>query len=418
MLRKLLGHEFSDWGRSKRPGLGAGLVLIFGLTLWAESSYAQRLGYPGACKLPDMGGGVFTGTPWSPAQVGNVTSGAKVLAARTLSLMSDYATERDVSSGPDPYLVYGGRLTGPQTYLTYEEIPTNVPGVAIRIGTISGDRWLSTAHAVQAYHERLSDSTGGINTFGPTGHTLVMELVTTGEPIPPGKHEVHDLESDFVNTMLEIKMVGKIGSTLPGTDISSFNGVIQGNSRACNVTKKYDFRTLIRMDGGGPTVTAICEVDARYVGHGREVRMAPVSISDFSTVGSHAGNVSFDISLSNCAKDASPKVSFYSGPQGLVPTSPNVLRLERSQADYARNLGIALTEQGGSTRLVIGANEGAAATFYSFPGTPTVAGATATYGLEAHYVRTDHDSAENSAIPPGVTAGPANSVLRFRIRYD
>ena len=100
----------------------------------------------------------------------------------------------------------------------------------------------------------------------------------------------------------------------------------------------------------------------------------------------------FDISLSNCAARAKPKISFSPGFQGKVPGWPNVLRLDQSDINHARNLGIVLTRRDDPGKEVNIGDAPEAGPYIQFPQYGTLQdGETTTLELAAHYVRTDHE---------------------------
>ena len=107
----------------------------------------------------------------------------------------------------------------------------------------------------------------------------------------------------------------------------------------------------------------------------------------------------------------SPRYRF-PGFQGKVPGWPNVLRLDQSDINHARNLGIVLTRRDDPGKEVNIGDAPEAGPYIQFPQYGTLQdGETTTLELAAHYVRTDHEG-------QGVTPGTANSSVRFQVRYD
>ena len=94
-----------------------------------------------------------------------------------------------------------------------------------------------------------------------------------------------------------------------------------------------------------------------------------------------------------------------------MPGWPNVLRLDQSDINHARNLGIVLTRRDDPGKEV-SIGDAPEAGPYTVSAVWDAAGwRDDDSGLAAHYVRTDHEG-------QGVTPGPANSSVRFQVRYD
>ena len=82
----------------------------------------------------------------------------------------------------------------------------------------------------------------------------------------------------------------------------------------------------------------------------------------------------------------------FSGLQGKVPGWPNVLRLDQSDINHARNLGIVLTRRDDPGKEVNIGDAPEAGPYIQFPQYGTLQdGETTTLELAAHYVRTDHE---------------------------
>ncbi|KGD87783.1 hypothetical protein JL37_24695 [Achromobacter sp. RTa] len=393
--------------RPRRKAL-AGAVLAACLAVPGAESYAAPR-TAGECKVQKFAEGVSGSSGWNPPQVGNVGSGVPVgtvLATRQLTIYSSF-TYKDKTT-PMVYVAHGAYWRGVPNDLP-AIVPTNVPGVGLRVKP-GGRQELKFENAIRAYASLGLDfpDAGKRDSFGSG---IVVELIVTGT-VPSGSHQVTDQDPSFPAARMHIRMAQMRPQPAAGDDITRVDGKIPGSGATCLDDAWFDVKELITIGGATPPlVTAVCEVDARYLGFGHEVPMGKVAADDFPSPGSRAGAARFSISLSHCAAEAKPRLAFYAGGPGRVP-GMQALRLD-PQPGYARNLGIVLTRQGDAAPLVIGAGA-ADLTFYSFPGLPIAPGATANFDLEAHYQRTDHDTPGQ----PGVTPGPANSSARFQVRYD
>ena len=95
-----------------------------------------------------------------------------------------------------------------------------------------------------------------------------------------------------------------------------------------------------------------------------------------------------------------------------MPGWPNVLRLDQSDINHARNLGIVLTRRDDPGKEVNIGDAPEAGPYIQFPSMGRCRMARRPpLELAAHYVRTDHEG-------QGVTPGTANSSVRFQVRYD
>jgi len=390
--------------RPRRKAL-AGAILAACLAAPGAESYAVPR-TAGECEVQKFAEGISGSTAWDPPQVGNVGSGVPVgtvLATRWLTISSGFRYQDKTM--PMAYLAHGAYWRG-VPYDLPAIVPTNVPGVGLRVRP-AGRQELKFENAIRAYASLGLDhaDAGQKNGFASS---IMVELVVTGT-VPSGSHQVTDQDPNFPAARMHIRMAQMRPQPAAGDDIAHVDGKIPGSGATCLDDAWFDVKELISIGATPPQVTAVCEVDARYLGFGHEVPMGKVTADDFPSPGSRAGAARFSISLSNCAAEAKPRLAFYAGGPGRVP-GMQALRLD-PQPGYARNLGIVLTRQGDAAPLAIGAGA-ADLTFYSFPGQPIAPGATANFDLEAHYQRTDHDR------PGGVTPGPANSSARFQVRYD
>lgn len=399
-------------GRRRHGPIRVGAMLAVGLAMLGGEANAAAPWSAKECRILKFSEGAAGGTSWKPPQVGNLGSGlplGTVLASRTVTISSQFRYAQPI--GGDPHVVNGARWIG-MGGRTPTIIPTNVPGLGVRLKAGTAQLELQFGAAIPAYASGALLNEKDPNKVDGFTSAMEMELVVIGE-VPAGQHLVTGASSDYAATRLEVKMTQMAPAPAMGVDIASATGVLPGSGAQCLDSAVFDVSELILVGGvQPPVVTAVCNVDARYLGYGREVAMGRVVADDFPRVGSRAGTAAFSISLSDCAANAKPKVAFYAGGPGRVPGVPYALRVD-TLPGYARNLGIVLTRQGDTTPLAIGSGV-ADLTFYAFPGTPMGKGATANMDLEAHYQRTDHDS----PAAPGVTPGPANSVVRFQLRYD
>lgn len=397
-------------------GLPRGKVLAgvaLAICLAAPSAEAAAVRRPVEdCVVQKLGEGVTTSGPWNPSQVGNIGSGVPegtVLAQRTLAISSQFRYSREQTNS-DAHLVHGGYWSGPP--LTGNSIvPTNVPGIGVRVKL--GNVWelKFESPAVRAYRSLSLETESTWPQLDVFPSHVIVELVVTGT-VPSGTHLVTGQDPSFPASRMWIRAVQMDSQPPIGANIANETGKLQHSSVVCRADAWFSIEELITIGGAQPPlVTAVCNVDARYVGSGREVAMGRVAAGDFPLPGARAGTVPFSISLSDCAAGAKPKLALYAGAQGRVPGVP-ALRVD-SGAGTARNLGIVLTRQGETTPLAIGAGAGDLI-FYPFSGQPAVQGATANFDLEAHYQRTDHDTPAT----PGVSPGQANSSVRFQVRYD
>ncbi|MCY1213686.1 hypothetical protein D9M72_257090 [compost metagenome] len=360
------------------------------------------------CVVQKFAEGTTSGLPWNPPQVGNIGSGVPegtVLATRTLAISSQFRYARTVEV--DSHVVHGAYWNG-MPWLGISLVPTNVPGVGLRVKP-AGAWELKFAPGIRAYASRALEPPAEGGNLDGFGSGITVELVVTGT-IPSGTHVVTGAHPSFSAARMTIKMVQMASQPDSGADISLESGAL--STAVCSSEAWFTVEELITVGGvTPPLVTAVCNVDARYVGYGREVAMGRVTTADFPFAGARAGTVPFSISLSDCAAGAKPKLAFYAGVQGLVPGVP-ALRVD-SVGAYARNVGIVLTRRGETTPLSIGAGAGDL-TFYPFSSQPAAQGATANFDLEAHYQRTGHDTPAQ----PSVRSGRANSSVRFQVRYD
>ncbi|MCW0205643.1 fimbrial protein [Achromobacter veterisilvae] len=394
-------------GRPRGKAL-AGVALAVCLAVpGGEAAAARRAAKD--CVVQKFSEGVGTGTGWNPPQVGNIGSGVPVgtvLATRGLSISSQFNYTRNLEV--DSHVVHGAHWNG-MGWSGISIVPTNVPGVGLRVKPAGASWALKLEREIRAYASRALEWSGEENPLDAFPSGLTVELVVTGT-IPSGIYQVTGPDPDFSAARMTIKMVQMASQPASGADISLESGKL--SAVVCNSEAWFTVEELITIGGvTPPLVTAVCNVDARYVGYGREVTMGRVAVGDFPRPGARAGTVPFSISLSDCAAGAKPKLALYAGVQGLVPGVP-ALRVD-SAFGYARNVGIVLTRQGETTPLAIGAGAGDL-NFYPFSSRPAVQGATANFDLEAHYQRTDHDT----PVAPGVRPGRANSSVRFQVRYD
>ncbi|CAB3895347.1 fimbrial protein [Achromobacter denitrificans] len=361
------------------------------------------------CKVQRLAEGVTAGGPWNPPQVGNIGAGVPVgtvLARRAIAISSQYRYSRDVT-GPGAHQVHGGYWSGPPV-TGNSIVPTNVPGIGVRVKL--GDAWelKFESAAVRAYRTRSLETQLEYPQLDTMESHVIVELVVTGT-VPSGAHQVTGQDPNFPASKMWIRAVQMASQPAIGADIANETGQLPSSGAVCRSDAWFSIDELITVGTQPPLVTAVCNVDARYVGYGREVVMGLVGLGSFPRPGARAGAVPFSISLSDCAAGARPKLALYAGAQGRVPGVPAL----KVDPGGARNVGIVLTRQGETTPLAIGAGAGDL-TFYPFSGSPAVQGATADFNLEAHYQRTDHDTPGR----PGVRPGPANSSVRFQVRYD
>ncbi|SSW63863.1 hypothetical protein AVE30378_00756 [Achromobacter veterisilvae] len=397
-------------GRPRGKAL-AGVALAVCLAVPGGEAAAARKAVQD-CVVQKLGEGATTGSPWNPPQVGNIGSSVPegtVLATRTLSISSQYRYADNVQV--DSHVVHGAYWSGMPWLSGISIVPTNVPGVGLRVKPAGAWELKFEPREIRAYASRALEGPAQGGSLDAFASGITVELVVTGT-IPSGVYEVTGPDSNSSAARMTIKMVQTASQPASGVDISLESGVLPTSGAVCRNEAWFSVAELITIGGvTPPLVTAVCNVDARYVGYGREVTMGRVAVGDFPRPGARAGTVPFSISLSDCAAGAKPKLALYAGVQGLVPGVP-ALRVD-SAFGYARNVGIVLTRQGETTPLVIGAGAGDL-NFYPFSSRPAVQGATVNFDLEAHYQRTDHDT----PVAPGVRPGRANSSVRFQVRYD
>ena len=395
-----------------------GLLLAGGVALPAVDAWAQNVpARATTCRIASLGDGQTSGGAWIPPQIGNVGGSqvipdGTVLAVRSVTL-SSIGTLVPTASTDRFYLAAGATWAGvrPDGSTVF---PSNVQGIGIRLraGPEANATEVSAATEIRAVQnsEQLAMRTGVHSAEAEVLTGLRVELVKLGSDILPGigAFPVTGMATGYQGARMRFKIVQvKSQPVAEGTDL----GPIMD---PCNAS--FDFNIDQLISGGGttpPVVTAVCAVDASYQGSGREVPMGPVTRGSFPGRGDRAGSVPFDISLSNCAARAKPKISFSPGFQGKVPGWPNVLRLDQSDINHARNLGIVLTRRDDPGKEVNIGDAPEAGPYIQFPQYGTLQdGETTTLELAAHYVRTDHEG------QGGVTPGPANSSVRFQVRYD
>lgn len=396
-----------------------GLLLAGGVALPAVDAWAQNVpARATTCRIASFGAGQTSGGAWIPPQIGNVGGSqvipdGTVLAVRSVTLTSS-ATLVPAASTDRYYLAAGATWTGvrPDGSTIF---PTNVSGIGIRLRAGPGDSASEVQATTAIRAVRNIDQLIMLANMQMAPYilqvSLRVELVKMGSDVLPGigAFPVTGMATAYQGASMRFKVVQvKSEPAAEGTDLGPIT------DPSCNTS--FDFNIDQLISGGGttpPVVTAVCAVDASYQGSGREVPMGPVTRGSFPGRGDRAGSVPFDISLSNCAARAKPKISFSPGFQGKVPGWPNVLRLDQSDINHARNLGIVLTRRDDPGKEVNIGDAPEAGPYIQFPQYGTLQdGETTTLELAAHYVRTDHEG------QGGVTPGPANSSVRFQVRYD
>lgn len=398
------------------PQHWAGLLIAAAMLAGPGLAEAQVVDYyANGCKISKPSeGGPSNITPWtaqdSPATIGNV------IAFRTLGLSAHYRYGSRVPAPHKAWLLYGARWNS--TAGTGTVFPTDVDGISVRITVIENSLVIATRPDGESTLLLSDVIQGPPPEVGQAGFnrdvTLKVELIVTGK-VATGEHKITGFAKSHQGTTLE-GWVSQIQPSPPPVgaviNISQYPGTYIYNK--CNAKKDLDWRDVFYVNNEPPPpVKVTCTVDSQFGGDGHRVSMGTFRAGDFPKDGSMTPPAPFRVSVNQCVKGAKPRISFNARYGVIQGSGFQALKLEPLQK-AAQNLGIVIVRQGDPDKPLSigeGMSVGNAYMFDDIPPDGVAEGSAAGIDLAARYMRIDQVAA-------GVTPGPADSQLNFRIVYD